>query len=341
MARWLKQSFKFKLFFFILLCFLLITFSALLNNNNKQGISLFQKEYDVPNKISRHDESKYIVARLRGGLGNHLWIYAGLYGIARKTDRTPVACTNYNLSEFFSNISIPMHHCGRNSQVFLAITLRIEEIKYIYYDTAMLAQLRDSGSRYAFIPHFLQNIGYFVEYLKELKSQFQVSKGYQVKSKLYLNDVLKQAAVKSGNDGNPSRQPVFVAVHVRRGDMLNSSTTKVPGPSYFRNAMDYFDIKFDGYVIFIVLTDDLSWSKLNIRGNHVYFTGDSGPMSRTEDFAVAVACNHTIMSVGTFGWWMGLLTGGEVIYYKDWIKGSSKSWYHAGQYFPYYYKPML
>ena len=26
-------------------------------------------------------------------------------------------------------------------------------------------------------------------------------------------------------------------------------------------------------------------------------------------------CQHLIMSVGTFGWWAGFLTGGDVIYY--------------------------
>jgi len=36
-----------------------------------------------------------------------------------------------------------------------------------------------------------------------------------------------------------------------------------------------------------------------------------------EDLAILSSCDHTIMSVGTFGWWAGYLAGGIVVYYRN------------------------
>lgn len=40
--------------------------------------------------------------------------------------------------------------------------------------------------------------------------------------------------------------------------------------------------------------------------------------------ATLIMCNHTIASTITFSWWSAYLTGGEVIYYKDWPTKNSQ-----------------
>ncbi|ELU02435.1 hypothetical protein CAPTEDRAFT_40679, partial [Capitella teleta] len=35
------------------------------------------------------------------------------------------------------------------------------------------------------------------------------------------------------------------------------------------------------------------------------------------DLCVLSSCNHSIITVGTFGWWGAYLAGGRVVYYKD------------------------
>ena len=32
--------------------------------------------------------------------------------------------------------------------------------------------------------------------------------------------------------------------------------------------------------------------------------------------AVLTLCDHSILSIGTFGWWSAWLTGGKVVYYS-------------------------
>ena len=40
--------------------------------------------------------------------------------------------------------------------------------------------------------------------------------------------------------------------------------------------------------------------------------------------ATLAKCNHVIMSVGTFGWWAGYFSGGDVIYFTPPFEAGSR-----------------
>ena len=299
---------------------------------------------DVPKPVK--PTNRLLIAKLEGGLGNHLWIYASLYGIAKKTNRSPIACTQRDINKLFKSLSIPVLsvvECKRQFGSRSNATLFIEK-KVSYYDTEMISRIKDSDSRVAKVSGYLNNIGYFIEYYSEIRAQFLIRERYQVFAQQFIHyhiPTYHTALLNNHNKQNTSFKlsPIFVAVHVRRGDVLKDSHKNIPGPLYFQKAMDHFRNKYGPRVIFIVVTNDLPWSKANLKRKGVFFTGDSGPKSWGEDFAIALACKHTVMSVGTFGWWMGFLTGGDVVYFKNWVKG--RPWYDGGQYFPHYFKPMI
>ena len=83
---------------------------------------------------------------------------------------------------------------------------------------------------------------------------------------------------------------------------------------YIHRAMNYYIQRFKN-IIFIVCSDDVVWTKgafknsssINVELVH-------GPPA--VDLAVLASCNHSIITVGTFGWWAGFLAGGQVIHYK-------------------------
>jgi galactoside 2-L-fucosyltransferase 1/2 len=53
-----------------------------------------------------------------------------------------------------------------------------------------------------------------------------------------------------------------------------------------------------------------------------------------EDFAALTACNDTVVTSGTFGWWAGFLAGGDVVAYHQQIHGPLASEYDEDDYFP-------
>ncbi len=119
---------------------------------------------------------------------------------------------------------------------------------------------------------------------------------------------------------NVSRERiVFVGVHIRRGDMLNLENFKqgytTATSAYLKNAIALFKAKFE-HVVFVVCSDDLEWSETRLGGQaaHMVF---SEAEEAIVDMAILSQCNHTIMTVGTFGWWGAWLAGGITIYYKD------------------------
>ena len=290
-----------------------------------------------------------LFAHLVGRLGNQLWIYSSLIGMAKKTNRIPIACVNNNISKVFANFSIPIytfHECKKKFNFSSKNVIKIKEKRNFYYDVEMIGQLLASNSRPALISGFFQNFGYFIEYSTDIRAELLIRKRYRERAQVYLQKVFKFATTEHNSADVCGLQnkinkncPVFVSIHVRRGDVLKIPYNIVPDSVYFQKAMDYFRNKFETKTIFVVISNDFSWSKLNIKGEDVYFTGEDGMKSREDDFAIAVACNHTIMSMGSFGWWIGFLTGGDVIYKKHWIKDIP--FYHPEQHFPSYYKPLM
>ena len=102
----------------------------------------------------------------------------------------------------------------------------------------------------------------------------------------------------------------------------------IPGPQYLRNAMAYFLSKYTN-VNFIVCSDDMSWCKQNLQKGmskcvSEYGTHFSPGKSPEWDMALLAQCNHSIMTVGTFGWWGAWFAGGETIYFKHPFRNGSK-----------------
>ncbi|KAM8927006.1 galactoside alpha-(1,2)-fucosyltransferase 2-like [Pelodytes ibericus] len=114
----------------------------------------------------------------------------------------------------------------------------------------------------------------------------------------------------------------FVGVHVRRGDyvhvMPNTWKGVVADKGYLQKAMDYFRNKYQN-PLFLVTSNGMDWCKENINNSlgDVHFAGDGKEGSPGRDFALLAHCNHTIMTIGTFGYWAGYLVRGETIFLSN------------------------
>ncbi|XP_069803424.1 galactoside alpha-(1,2)-fucosyltransferase 2-like [Dendropsophus ebraccatus] len=111
----------------------------------------------------------------------------------------------------------------------------------------------------------------------------------------------------------------YVGVHVRRGDYMKVMAKErmgvIAGKSYLQQAMDYFRQKYAN-PLFVVTSNGMDWCRKNIDNTlgDVYFVGNGVESSPAHDLALLAHCNHTIMTIGTFGYWAAYLVGGETIY---------------------------
>ena len=112
----------------------------------------------------------------------------------------------------------------------------------------------------------------------------------------------------------------FVGVHIRQGDYATEfhfqRGRRFPNLTYMTNAMDYYRHKFHS-VHFVVCSDSPHWSAEHLTGipNVTISYGHSWEL----DFTILIRCNHSIVTVGTFGWWAAYLTQGEAVYFdKPW-----------------------
>lgn len=119
--------------------------------------------------------------------------------------------------------------------------------------------------------------------------------------------------------GTGAPPSAFVGVHVRRGDYLEVMPQRWKGVvadrAYLQAAMDWFRARHRAPV-FVVVSNGMAWCRENIdasRGD-VVFAGDGVEASPESDFALLTQCNHTVMTVGTFGFWAAYLAGGDTVY---------------------------
>ncbi|XP_064111775.1 galactoside alpha-(1,2)-fucosyltransferase 1-like [Macrobrachium nipponense] len=127
---------------------------------------------------------------------------------------------------------------------------------------------------------------------------------------------------------------VTIGVHVRRTDYMHAMTlfkSVVPEHAYFKRATDYYREKHPG-CRFLVSSDDLSFAKRSFGAyTDVVFTPGSAP---AVDMALLASCNHSIITVGSYGFWCGYLCGGEVVYPDIAVMPSytfQRTWYEYGQ----------
>ncbi|XP_014406015.1 PREDICTED: LOW QUALITY PROTEIN: galactoside 2-alpha-L-fucosyltransferase 1 [Myotis brandtii] len=107
--------------------------------------------------------------------------------------------------------------------------------------------------------------------------------------------------------------------HLREGDYLETMPQRWKGVvgdrAYLREAMDWFRARHEA-PIFVVTSNGMAWCRENVdtsRGD-VVFAGDGQEASPGKDFALLTQCNHTVMTIGTFGFWAAYLAGGDTVY---------------------------
>nr|XP_025869581.1 galactoside 2-alpha-L-fucosyltransferase 2 isoform X2 [Vulpes vulpes] len=237
----------------------------------------------------------------KGRLGNQMGEYATLYALAKMNGRPAFipAEMHSTLAPIF-RITLPVLQDTTASSIpwqnYHLNDWMEEEYRHIPGEYVRLTGYPCSWTFY----HHLRN-----EILREFT----------------LHDHVREEAQKflRGLQVNGRQPGTFVGVHVRRGDYVQVMPEVWKGvvadQRYLEQALDWFRTRYNS-PIFVVSSNGMAWCRENINSSRgdVVFAGNGIESSPAKDFALLTQCNHTVMTIGTFGIWAAYLAGGETIY---------------------------
>ena len=288
--------------------------------------------YKLINYDAKPEQRVYIESP--GRLGNQLFQYASGFSLAMSQNHTPV------LPEFTAMSLRQLLDLSPSTEVHNMVdTVPVIEEKGAGIYNPELRRLPHRDVR---ICCYLQSWRYFdrtiINHIIKIKPQL-IEKATQILHDQRNNMVTIYA--KRYKIDLSKEELVYIGIHVRRTDFLSNVAMNQGYRSaplkYILKALHYYEKRYEN-VIFIACSDDKQWLHDNLSWKANIRITTSG--SDVLDLAVLTQCNHTITTTGTFSWWAGYLTGGEVTYYKDWLTPNSEigRLYNKNDYFPKYWK---
>ena len=251
--------------------------------------------------ISKNDRIQYrngrLVLKTKGGLGNHMFQYASLLGIAKRNHLFPMILGKMKLLS-------SVFHLHNQPKTWKCQRINIGGQKAGIYNKkteVIKAKLVKKNKKSAFLHGYFQSYKYFSNIEGKLRKYFTFKNEVQQVAKQFLHG---------------TEDFVRVGVHIRRGDYMKNKTRKygftVATKEYLTQAVDYFNKRYNK-VIYVVCSNDKQWSRDNFPVNNTLFSHyEDGRV----DLAILSQCNHTIMTVGSFSWWAAWLANGTTLYYK-------------------------
>lgn len=268
----------------------------------------FDKHLSIPFTIKHHvsvlqehklDISNFFVKmQLSGRMGNHLFKIASVVGIAKHYNAE--AC--YEDSFLGHNLlDVHVSQCKKTKTP----VKQIHEVGHAIFDMPDWPNYTNSHDLLLGIYDYRQSFKYF-QHL-DINQVFSIKLHLQTKSLQKMSSICKKC--------------IKIGIHVRRTDMLTpNSHIFSPSMDYFQSAIEFMQQRHQN-VMFYVASDDIVWcrEKFGFLKNIVFLHG-----SKEDDFLALTSCDHMILSVGTFGWWVAFLgshqRGGDIVYFTNEFK---------------------
>ena len=264
-------------------------------------------------RTSSENSSKhlFIVVESHGRLGNQMFIYAALYGASvLYPERTPcliqklVKKTGFKKMRLtFPNLTINYHPFCEDpinpNKVFIHKANKTNHLPDFNF-------IENMPNKNIHLLGYYQSFWYFDHVKDVIRREFQYSSNTTEQVNIFFEETVPQEW----------RGSYFtrVGIHVRRGDRVGMSMTEKgfiqPPMEYFYNAMNYF-LERHERVQFVVASDDIPWCKENLKAEHIVYSGQTYNV----DMAIMTSCDHVIITLGSFSWWIGWLNKGTTIYH--------------------------
>lgn len=255
----------------------------------------------------------YLCPFFRGGLGNLMFMYSSIYGMAKEKGMGMGVYINMELYRLFNITEQPI-----TDKSICDKAIEIYEYRPCAYNVETTGFTSSKNIRHK---SYLQSWQYFATVEEDIRAQFVFKDYIAMKARDVLRQAVSSYYPKSASWQNEAKHLTIIGVHIRRGDYLKKDKIQygyqVASSGYVAKAMQYFRDKYNE-TLFLIFTNpnptDIKWCKESINGSDViHMTANA----REIDMSAISQCNHTVMTVGSFGWWASWLNKGETVYYKD------------------------
>lgn len=274
---------------------------------------------------------KKVVFRVKGGLGNQLFIYA----FGKVLEKIYNYTVKYDLKTGF--VINHYKHIETNKsllQFYFKDVSKITLLDQVFYQISRKTRSKKLFN-IKYINKEVNNIDDFINELDDQKLSYYLEGYYQsseliskvlpeIRSNINLNYFLD----KEGLDlCDRIKNQNSVAIQIRVNDYPVDYD-----PNFFKNSIQLINKNIDKPK-FYLFSDNVKWCQDNLilpENIKVINTG-----SDIKDFSVLTSCNNFILSVGTFGWWGAILSNNpdkliiasekyknfinDDFYPKDWI----------------------
>lgn len=274
--------------------------------------------------------NKIVVVKINGGLGNNMFQYAVGRNLSIKNNAMLILdLKDYdkNNKHFFSLLSFPVEakinysskyllkfFFPENQSKIFSILFKIFRLLFnknvfiedkLFFDNSIFKLKPD-----LYVSGYFQSERYFEDITNVIKNDFNVEVG-----NLYYEKNILEIAERNNS----------IALHVRRGDYLNTNVHGVTTVDYFFRALNYFEEILNGSLNVCVFSDDVLWAKNNLlfpKSVFIYFADDSSLSLPHIDLILMSKFKHQIISNSTFSWWSAWLNSNKskiVIAPKIWF----------------------
>ncbi|XP_068086440.1 galactoside 2-alpha-L-fucosyltransferase SEC1-like [Anabrus simplex] len=296
-----------------------------------------------------------------GRLGNSIMQYASTWSVAKIYNLTAFVPLEilHRLQDVFQPLSIP------SIQLFLKkstscppdmtakeIVGTMEKIDMKQVPLHSIVEMARNRHKLIVLERYSFMIETIVTLTQELREEFKYKSELHEAAQKSLREFRDK--LMKGNK-NSDQQVIFVGVHVRRTDYkghikLLYNATEEAGVVYYQRAVSWMrstlSEEANGRAVniaFIVTSDDPTWCQdtlipaLSGPSNdssgqfEVYWGGQGDITTPEQDMSLLSACNHSIISYGTYGIWTALMAGGHTVVYN--MTGSEGN-RHAHEYSP-------
>ncbi|XP_052686289.1 galactoside alpha-(1,2)-fucosyltransferase 2-like [Crassostrea angulata] len=281
-------------------------------SNSKNQFDVFQKRETnltvVGQTFGIQRFEDIACVRFQGRLGNLMMEYVFLYVVAKMKHLYPVVPENSELFQIFDIEKTTLTAIGKSADSCAKLPV-YKERWGLSYDEKLHAVPPYKSVKF---DGYFQSWKYWIKYENEIRNLLRFKNPIKQKAFTQMRDIIDKMKFEI------NKESVIVSIHIRRGDYVTEEHYKygklTPNETYYANAMQYFKTRHKN-ILFVVGSNDIDWSKKALaKEKNVYYSTGNSP---AEDIALLSLANHTIMSVGTFGWWIGWMAQGTSIYYKN------------------------